>query len=126
MAKAWSEDLRGRVIDAVEEGASRRAAAARFGVGVSSAIRWVGEWRKRGVRRARRQGGDQRSHRIEAYCDHILAKVEATPDITQVELSEWLMAEHGEHFAPSSAWRFFDRHDLTFKKNGARRRTGAP
>jgi transposase len=41
MAKALSVDLRSRVVDAVEAGASCRAAATRFGVGVSSAIRWV-------------------------------------------------------------------------------------
>ena len=41
MADYLSEDLRIRVIEAVEAGSSRRGAAARFGVSVSSAIRWV-------------------------------------------------------------------------------------
>ncbi|PZP39768.1 MAG: IS630 family transposase, partial [Azospirillum brasilense] len=40
MSRALSCDLRSRVIAAVEAGSSRRAAAARFGVSVSSAIRW--------------------------------------------------------------------------------------
>jgi transposase len=35
-------------MDAVEAGASCRAAATRFGVGVSSAIRWVARARTRG------------------------------------------------------------------------------
>ena len=48
MARYLSEDLRVRVIEAVRSGASRRQAAARFGVSVSSAIRWVAEWRASG------------------------------------------------------------------------------
>jgi transposase len=40
MASAYSQDLRDRVIDAVVRGEmSRRAAAARFGVSESSAIK---------------------------------------------------------------------------------------
>ena len=49
MGKAYSQDLRDRVIDAVElEGMSCRGAAERFGIGESSAIRWVGRYRKAG------------------------------------------------------------------------------
>jgi len=40
MAKALSQDLRDRVVAAIDDGLSRRGAAARFGVSVSSAIRW--------------------------------------------------------------------------------------
>ncbi|TIR66614.1 MAG: IS630 family transposase, partial [Mesorhizobium sp.] len=41
MGKALSVDLRSRVLKASDEGMSARQAAARFGVGVSSAIRWI-------------------------------------------------------------------------------------
>ena len=51
MGKTLSEDLRVRVITAVEGGMSRNAAAARFGIAVATAVRWVG----RGMRRARRR-----------------------------------------------------------------------
>ncbi|HTT85129.1 MAG TPA: helix-turn-helix domain-containing protein, partial [Rhizomicrobium sp.] len=40
MGKAYSMDLRVRVVEAVDEGAPRREAAERFGVSVSSAVRW--------------------------------------------------------------------------------------
>jgi hypothetical protein len=43
-------------------------------------------------------------------------------DITLVELTEMLRREHGASFAPSTVWRFLDRHAMTVKKNGARRR----
>ena len=71
MAKPLSEDLRVRVIEAVDAGMSRRAAAERFGVSPASAVRFVGAWRESGLRRAKVLGGDRRSHRIEAHRERI-------------------------------------------------------
>lgn len=116
MARSLSEDLRSRVIAAVEGGLSRRAAAERFGVAAASAVRWVKAWRTTGTARAKRQGGDKRSHRIEAYRDIILAAIEAQVDIRLVELAEMLRRERGASFAPSTVWRFLDRHGITVKK----------
>lgn len=125
MARSLSQDLRSRVIAVVEGGLSCNAAADRFGIAVSSAVRWVRAWRAEGRATALPQGGDLRSHHIEAYRDVILAAIEAEVDITLVEIAELLHREHGTSFAPSTVWRFLDRHDLTFKKNGARQRAGA-
>lgn len=125
MAKSLSEDLRARVIAAGEGGLSRRAAAARFGIAAASAVRWVREWRETGAARARQQGGDRRSHRIEAYRDIILAAIESQVDITLIELTALLREKHGASFAASTMWRFLDRHAVTVKKNGARQRAGA-
>jgi transposase len=47
MPKAYSGDLRERVIEAVETGASRREAAERFEVSVASAVKWLQRWRKK-------------------------------------------------------------------------------
>lgn len=124
MAKPLSEDLRVRVIQAVEGGMSRRAAAERFGVSPASAVRFVREWRESGTKRAKRQGGDRRSHRIEAYREFILSAIEAKPDLTLEEIAEMLESERAVSFAPSSIWRFLDRHAVTFKKKPARRRAG--
>ena len=125
MTRPLSQDLRSRVIAVVEGGLSCNAAAARFGIAVSSAVRWVRAWRAEGRATALPQGGDLRSHHIEAYRDVILAAVEAEVDITLVEIAALLHREHGTSFAPSTVWRFLDRHDLTFKKNGARQRARA-
>ena len=125
MAKSLSEDLRRRVIAAVDGGLSRRAAAVRFGVAAASAVRWVREWHESGATCAKPQGGDQRSHRIEAYRDAILAAIERQVDITLVELAELLRQEHDATFAASTIWRFLDRHCVTVKKNSARQRAGA-
>jgi transposase len=86
MAKALSVDLRNRVVAAVEGGLSRRKAAERFGVSISSAIRWTTLSRFTGGVCPRPVGGDKRSGRIEACAPVILQAVEAKPDITLVEL----------------------------------------
>ena len=119
MVQSLSADLRKRVVAEVERGSSRRAAAARFGVSVSSAIRWVGRLRKTGSAAAKPQGGDRRSKRIEAYHALIMETVTARKDITLAELQA-LLDSQGAHFGIGTLWRFFDRHGITFKK---RRRT---
>ena len=124
MVKSLSDDLRVRVVEAVDAGASRRQAAWRFGVSVSSAIRWVRRWRDRGEVRARPQGGDRRSGRIEAQAGFILAAVEERPDVTLAELQA-LLLERGVSVGIGSLWRFFERRGISFKKNRARRRARA-
>ncbi len=121
MVKSLSDDLRVRVVEAVDAGASRRQAAWRFGVSVSSAIRWVRRWRDRGEVRARPQGGDRRSGRIEAQAGFILAAVEERPDVTLSELQA-LLLERGVSVGIGSLWRFFERRGISFKNNRARRR----
>jgi transposase len=122
MAKTYGEDLRGRVIAAVDGGLSRRAAAERFKVGVSTAVKWVRAWREHGRGVAKPKGGDTRSHRIEAHRDAILGAIEAKKDITLAELAALLGREHGTRVASSTVHRFLVRHRITLKK---RRRTPA-
>ena len=125
MTKPLSNDLRHRVIGAVDEGMSRRAAAERFGVSASTAIRWVQQWRQTGSVHPRPQGGDNRSHRIEAQADEILALVEETPDMTLAEIAAHLQRAQGLRVAASTVWRFFARRGITLKKNGTRQRAAA-
>ena len=61
MAGAYSQDVPDRVIDAVIGGKiSRRAAAARFGVSLSSAIKWVQRFERTGSRGAATMAGYKR------------------------------------------------------------------
>jgi putative transposase len=62
MPRAYSQDLRDRVIDAVESGGeSRRSAARRFGVSEATAVRWLQRVRHVGDRRCAGTGGHRPS-----------------------------------------------------------------
>lgn len=122
MARSLSMDIRTRLVSAVADGMTRRSAAKRFGVAASTAIKWVERWERTGDVQPRPQGGDQRSHRLEAHAEEILGLIEARRDITLLEMVEHLDREHGLKVAQSSVWRLLDRHGMTFKKNRARQR----
>ena len=100
MANALSVDLRRRVVAAVEGGASRRQAAARFGVGVSSAIRWVAQSRQTGDLAPKQRGG-RRPSRIDGHADLIMAWVDAEPDLTLPEIATKLEEATGYRPPPS-------------------------
>lgn len=117
MTKPLSLDLRQRVIAAIKAGMSCRAAAARFGIAPSAAVKWRRLWHETGSVAPRAQGGDRRSDRIEALGSAIFAMVEEAVHITLAEIAERLDVEHGERFAPSTVHRFFRRHGWTFKKS---------
>jgi transposase len=119
MARSLSVDLRRRVVDAIEGGSSCRAAARRFGVSASSAVRWRAQERRAGDIRPKPQGGDRHSQRIEAHAEVILSAVAAESDITLAELQARLK-ERGVAVAIGTLWRFFKRRKITRKK---RRRT---
>lgn len=125
MGKPLSTDLRSRLVAAVAGGMSRRAAAGRFGVSAASAVRWAQAVNTTGTVAAKPQGGDTRSHRIEAFSGVILTAVAAQKDISLVELAELLRTQHGVSFGASTVWRCLDRHGMTFKKNSARSRARA-
>jgi transposase len=115
MSKALSLDLRTRVLASVANGASHRAAAARFGVSAASVSRWRALERMGGDARPGPLGGDRRSGRVEAQASLILDLLEETPDITIEELRRALDAR-GHRFGYGTIQRFFARHDITRKK----------
>jgi len=114
---ALSDDLRERVVKSVvEHGLSRNGAAARFGVSIASAVRWVKRFETTGEISPTPTGGDRRSRRIEAHRDYLLGLIRRTPDITLLEIEHRLIKNCGERFSSSVLWRFFDRHGVTVKK----------
>jgi transposase len=116
MAKYLCEDLRIRLIRAVDGGMSRNAAARRFGVSIASAVRWMAAYLQTGQTAPKPRGGDRRSGRLEAQADLLMSAIEATPDITLAELRQRLIDERGETFAISTIHDFYRRHGVTFKK----------
>jgi transposase/phage terminase Nu1 subunit (DNA packaging protein) len=115
MAGSLSIDLRRRVVEAIAGGSSCRAAAQRFGVSVSSAIRWRAQERREGDVTPKRQCGDRHSQGIEAHAELILTAVAAKSDMTLAELREHLR-ERGVVVAIGTLWRFFKRRKITRKK----------
>ncbi len=120
MPKACSQDLRERVIEAVEMGASRHEAAERFEVSVSSAVKWLQRWRKSKSAAPKPRGGSVSP--LEAYAKEILAMSVAQPDLTLKETVEALR-KRGIRTSQSALSRFYARHRITFKKKPAGRRT---
>ncbi len=116
MAQYLSEDLRIRVIRAIEGGMSRNAAARHFGVSIASAVRWMVEYLRTGRTAARPRGGDRRSGRIEAQASFLMEAIREVPDVTLSELRDRLIEDHGETFAISTIHGFFRRHGISFKK----------
>jgi transposase len=115
MARAYSQDLRDRVIDAALTGLSARSAAGRFGIGESTAIVWVRRVRQTGERKARKQGQPRRS-KLDPHRDYLLGLIEATPDMTISELLDRLLTERKIKASRALLWTFLDRLGLTFKK----------
>lgn len=115
MACAYSQDLRERVIAATEAGLPARHAAARFGVGIATAIVWVRRARETGERTARPQGQPQRS-KLDPHGAYLQGLIDAECDITLAEMQAKLLEEHGLKAAIGTLWKFLDRRGLTVKK----------
>src|ERR1700692_4661372 len=124
MAKGYSKDLRARAVALVEDGESRREAARVLGLGASTAIRWIERWATTGSVAALPGTGHCRSP-LEAHRQWLLDLVAAEPDLTLEEIRTRLKSEKRLKTGTTSVWRFYERHDITFKKNSARRRTGS-
>ena len=115
MGHPLSMDLRTRLLAAIDEGLSCRAAAARFGVAPSTAIRWETRRRETGSFAPKPQGGDVRSRRVEERSADILALWEARKDISLEEL-RIALAEAGLTVSVAGLHRFFARRGMTRKK----------
>jgi transposase len=116
MASSYSQDLRNRVIDAVEkEGMSRRAAALRFGVSESSAIKWVRRWRLMGSRAPAGTGG-HRPSALKPHAEFLKQVLAEKPDITLKAIAKRLLAARSVKADTSMLSRFFRREGITFKK----------
>lgn len=115
MSKALSVDLRARVLGAVTQGASRREAAARFGVSPASVSRWRWLEREQGDLKPGPLGGDRLSGRIEAQARLILQVLDEMCDATIEELQAAFW-KRGHWFGYGTWRRFFQRRCITRKK----------
>ncbi len=124
MARAYSLVLRERVVEAVLGGLSCEAAAERFAVSESSAIKWTRRKRKTGSAAPDKMGG-KRPRLLEGEREWLMARMAEKPDLT---LAVLLLEVHarGKLVCLDTLWRFLKACGLSFKKNDLRRRTGPP
>ena len=120
MGAPYSLDLRERVVAAVAGGMSRRGAAERFGVSVSTAIRWTRRMRETGSPAPLPMGG-KRPFALAGEAAWVLARLKEKPDITLHALLGELRAR-GVRVSYYGVWHFVARSGLSFKKNATRQR----
>lgn len=120
MARPHSLDLRRRIVGAVEAGLSRRAAAARFAVSESCAIKLVQHWKRTGSVAPRK--GTRKSFALAAHEELVRGLVTAHPDVTLDELWDRLAAE-GITVGRTSVHRYLEALGLTRKKRRSTHRS---
>ena len=130
--QSYSQDLRDRVIGAIDGGMAVRPAAATFGVSIAYIYKALIRRRLTGDsgpnpnrgRRARKLSPDQEA----ALAAHIRSR----PGLTLAQVQAWLVAEHGVSLSIGATWNAAQRLGLSFKKSPARgrarqaRRRGPP
>ena len=115
MVRPYSVDLRERVVTAVETGETCRAVAARFGVAVSTVVKWSQRRRRTGSVAPGQMGG----HRPRVLAPHrafIVDRLRQEPHLTLHRLKDEL-AERGVSVSHNTVWLFLRREGLRFKKN---------
>ena len=117
MGKAYSIDLRERLVREVEAGASRRGAADRFEVAPSTAVRLYARYEESGSVEPKKQGRPAGSGKLGPHRDFVLGQVKRAPDITMPELAALLEAEHGVKVDPSNISKFLCAAGYTYKKS---------
>ena len=122
--QSYSQDLRDRVIGAVDGGMAVRQAAAIFGVSIAYIYKALIRRRLTGDsgpnpnrgRRARKLSPDQEAA--------LAARIRSRPGITLAQVQAWLVAEQGVSLSTGATWNAARRLGLSFKKSPARGRAG--
>jgi transposase len=119
MPKPYSQGLRERIVRTVDAGASCHEAAAIFQLSPSSAIKCVARWRQSGSVAAKPMG--RKRSPLDAHKEWLMELPAAEPDLTLQEIRVRL-TERQIVVRASSVWRFYECHNISFKKT-ARCRT---
>jgi transposase len=128
--RAYSTDLKERLVRAVANGLPMREAARRFGVAVTTVKRAVVQQRETGSLARRPIPGRPREIRREQEAI-LRARLEAAPDATVLEHCAWWAEHQGQHLSEATMWRAMHRLGWTHKKShwqpaSATRRRAAP
>ncbi len=109
MGKSYSLEPCERVAACVGAGSSRRAAARRFAVSDSFAIKLVRRQAQVGTLAPQRMGRPPGGGKLALFEAVLIEQVEKQPDITMPELAQWLLSEHGvkKHSQENASFRLF-------------------
>jgi transposase len=116
MGAAYSQDLRERVIAAVDGGLGVYAAALLFQVSVSYIYKALGRRRATGEVTARPSGRGPKP-KLMQFDDALRMRVAGKPDATLAELQDWLLTEHEIRVSVGCLWKRLRHLGLTHKKN---------
>jgi transposase len=125
MSRAYSLDLRDRVVASVEDGRSCRETARLFDVSVASVVKWSQRKRRTGSAAASPMGWRNRPLRLAGERAWLLERLAVQPDLTLRAIQGELM-DRGMRVSLKAIWNFLRVEQLTFKKKPARRRAGPP
>lgn len=113
--QSYAEDLRGRVLAAIDGGMAARLAALVFRVSVSYIYKALIRRRRTGEVSASMRRGHRPRKLRPAQEAALAAHITAYPDITLAALRSWLLAEHGAQLSNGAMWSAVDRLGLSFK-----------
>ena len=115
MGRPYSMDLRERAVRAVEvDGLSRREAAARFGLGVSTVINWVRRLRATGGVRPGQMGGHKPRKITGAHRAWLIERCHERAFTLRGLVVE--LGERGLAVDYRSVWEFVHAEKLSYKK----------
>ncbi len=114
--RAYSTDLRERIVRVVADGQPMREAARRFGVSVSAVKRYIVRQQETGSLQRKPIPGCPRQ--IGTEQEAILrARLEAAPDATVLEHCAWWAEHQGQQLSEATMWRALHRLGWTHKKS---------
>lgn len=116
MGRPYSQDLRDRVMRAVDGGMRVYGMAEVFGVSVSYIYKALIRRRTTGETSARLLGRGPKP-KLAGHDDALREKIEATPDATLAELQVWLLGERAVKVSTGCLWNRLERLGLTHKKS---------
>ncbi len=115
--QAYSQDLRDRVLAAVDGGLRVREAAPLFRVSVSYIYKALERRAATGETRPSARGGARRAVVLRSHEVALLEHLRAKPDATLSELRRWLFETRGVSISMGALWNGLDRLGWTLKKS---------
>jgi transposase len=119
--QAYSQDLRERVLSAVDGGLRVREAAPLFRVSVSYIYKALERRTATGATAPSARGGAQRKVVLAGHEAALLTHLRAQPDATLGELRRWLFETRGVSISVGALWKGLNRLGWTLKKSHSTR-----